>query len=55
MVFEVRPIGFVRSPFAEKVEAPRQATAAEGVAGTIEVLPEHEDALADLAGFSRIW
>ena len=55
MVFEVRPIGFVRSPFAEKVEAPRQATVADGIAGTIEVLPEHGDALSDLAGFGRIW
>jgi tRNA-Thr(GGU) m(6)t(6)A37 methyltransferase TsaA len=55
--FSVRPIGFVRSPFVEKVEAPRQAVAegAEGVAGRIEVLPEHEHALSDLDGFDRIW
>jgi tRNA-Thr(GGU) m(6)t(6)A37 methyltransferase TsaA len=53
----VRPIGFVRSPFVEKAEAPRQAVAegAEGVAGRIEMLPEHEHALADLDGFDRIW
>src|SRR4051812_28085149 len=55
MSFEVRPIGFVRSPFHEKVEAPRQATVAGDVVGEIEILPEHEDALADLGGFSRIW
>lgn len=55
--YVVRPIGFVRSPFVEKVQAPRQATAepAEGVRGTIEVLPEHEHALSDLAGFERLW
>lgn len=55
--FSVRPVGFVRSPFLEKVEAPRQAVAegAEGVAGRVEVLPEHEHALADLEGFDRIW
>ncbi|MBS2016110.1 MAG: tRNA (N6-threonylcarbamoyladenosine(37)-N6)-methyltransferase TrmO [Deltaproteobacteria bacterium] len=51
----VRPIGFVRSPFGEKAEAPRQAVVAEGVEGRIEVLPEHEHALDDLAGFERIW
>jgi tRNA-Thr(GGU) m(6)t(6)A37 methyltransferase TsaA len=53
----VRPIGFVRSPFVEKAEAPRQAVAegAEGVEGRIEILPEHEHALADLEGFDRIW
>lgn len=53
----VRPIGFVRSPFLEKAEAPRQAVAAgaEGVEGRIEMLPEHEHALDDLEGFDRIW
>lgn len=53
--FTVRPIGYVRSPFGEKVEAPRQAVLAEGVEGRIEVLPEHERALDDLASFDRIW
>lgn len=53
----VRPIGFVRSPFREKAEAPRQAVAegAAGVEGRIEMLPEHEHALDDLDGFDRIW
>ncbi len=50
----VRPIGFVRSPFGEKVEAPRQGTAG-GAAGTVEVLPPYQDALEDLDGFERIW
>ncbi len=55
--FVVRPIGFVRSPFVEKVQAPRQATAsvAEGTCGVIELLPEHEHALEDVAGFERLW
>ncbi|MBX3233647.1 MAG: tRNA (N6-threonylcarbamoyladenosine(37)-N6)-methyltransferase TrmO [Labilithrix sp.] len=51
----VRPIGFVRSPFAEKVEAPRQGILAEGVEGSIELLPEYADALDDLAAFDRVW
>jgi tRNA-Thr(GGU) m(6)t(6)A37 methyltransferase TsaA len=51
----VRPIGFVRSPFSEKVEAPRQPTAAAGAFGTVEVLPAYADALADLDAFDRIW
>lgn len=57
MDFTVRPIGFVRSPFHEKVEAPRQAVADGGrdVEGRIEMLPEHEHALDDLEGFDRIW
>jgi tRNA-Thr(GGU) m(6)t(6)A37 methyltransferase TsaA len=53
--YAVRPIGFVRSPFAEKVEAPRQAVTAEGVLGRVELLPEFEHALSDLDGFDRVW
>jgi tRNA-Thr(GGU) m(6)t(6)A37 methyltransferase TsaA len=53
--FVVRPIGFARTPFVEKVDAPRQGVVAEDVVGRIEVLPEHERALDDLAGFDRIW
>jgi tRNA (adenine37-N6)-methyltransferase len=53
--FTVRPIGVVRSPFREKVEAPRQAIVARDVPGTLVLHPEHEHALADLAGFERIW
>jgi tRNA-Thr(GGU) m(6)t(6)A37 methyltransferase TsaA len=51
----VRPIGIVRSPYKEKVEAPRQATIGSDVVGTIEIVPELVDALDDLQGFERIW
>jgi len=51
----LRPIGTIRSPFHEKSEAPRQAIVAAETTGSIEILPEHEDALSDLAGFDRIW
>jgi tRNA-Thr(GGU) m(6)t(6)A37 methyltransferase TsaA len=51
----VRPIAFVRSPFVEKAEAPRQAACARGVVGSVEVLPAYRDALEDLEGFDRVW
>jgi tRNA-Thr(GGU) m(6)t(6)A37 methyltransferase TsaA len=51
----VRPIGYVRSPFNEKVEAPRQGTVSGGAPGTVEVLPPYLDALADLESFERVW
>jgi len=54
-LFTVRPIGYVRSPFNEKVEAPRQAIVAGDVTATIEILPEYRDGLSDLEGFDRIW
>jgi tRNA-Thr(GGU) m(6)t(6)A37 methyltransferase TsaA len=53
----LRPIGFVRSPFSERAEAPRQPYAAEGARGTIELLPnqDFEHALEDLDTWDHIW
>ena len=53
----LRPIGFVRSPFVDRVSTPRQPAAARGVRGTIELLPGHnfEHALADLDTWDHIW
>lgn len=55
MELVVRPVAIARSPFNEKVEAPRQGPLAADVEGTLEVLPEYRDALDDLSGFDRIW
>src|SRR6266851_5725324 len=53
----VRPIGFLRSPFGERVNAPRQPYAAKGVRGTIELLADRnfEHALSDLEAWDHIW
>jgi tRNA-Thr(GGU) m(6)t(6)A37 methyltransferase TsaA len=59
----VRPIGFVKSPFKEKAEAPRQAVLARARthenesdgSATIHLNVAYRDALDDLAGFDRIW
>ncbi|WP_394837348.1 tRNA (N6-threonylcarbamoyladenosine(37)-N6)-methyltransferase TrmO [Pendulispora rubella] len=49
------PIGVLRTPFKEKMHAPRQAVIARDVPGTIELLPEYEHALTDLEGIDRLW
>ena len=51
------PIGVVRSPFVEKVDAPRQAQAAIDVEATIELFPgrDLEHAIEDLATWERLW
>jgi tRNA-Thr(GGU) m(6)t(6)A37 methyltransferase TsaA len=51
------PIGVIRTPFKEKVEAPRQPYAAVGVKGTIELYPgnQYELALCDLESWERVW
>jgi tRNA-Thr(GGU) m(6)t(6)A37 methyltransferase TsaA len=48
------PIGTVHSPFTEKEDMPIQPTGATGVKGTVELLKEFKDGLADLEGFSHI-
>ena len=59
MSFAFEPIGFVRSPFVERAEAPRQAVAegAKGIEGRIELLAGRgfEDALEGLDAFTHLW
>ena len=59
MPYAFEPIGFVRSPFTERVAAPRQAVAdgGKGVSGRVELLPGHgyDDALEGLAAWSHAW
>ncbi len=50
-----KPIGIVNSPFSEQQGTPIQPTCAEGSQGSIEIYPEYAPAVADLAGFDRIW
>ena len=49
-----QPIGRVRSPHKEPKGTPIQPTAAEGVEGEIEILPEYVEGLTDLDGFSHL-
>ena len=53
----VTPIGVVRSPFTEKMQAPRQPTAAQATLGRVELRPgqDFEHALEDLRTFRYVW
>ena len=53
----LEPIGYLRSEFGTRVEAPRQPAASQETPGVIELLPgrNYEHALEDLAGWERIW
>ncbi len=60
--YTYHPIGFVRTPYARRIDAPHQPTVVEGTESgapaeaTLELdaaLPE--TVLRDLAGFERIW
>jgi tRNA-Thr(GGU) m(6)t(6)A37 methyltransferase TsaA len=50
-----RPIGVIRSPHTEKKDTPIQPVFAKGVAGQVEVLPQYEEGLRDIEGFSHIY
>jgi len=51
------PIGVVRTPFAEKAQAPRQAVASAGARGHIELVAGagFEDALDGIEAWSHLW
>ena len=51
------PIGVVRSPFDERVDAPRQASVGRDVVGRIELFSGrgYEHALEGLSGWEYVW
>ncbi len=51
------PIGVIRTPFAERVGAPRQTYVAPDVEGTIVLAPgrDFEHAMCDLDGWEYLW
>jgi len=55
-MIELRPIGIVRSPFAQQSGTPAQPSfAGDEAVGTVEVDPHLEEGLAGIEGFDRIW
>ena len=54
-VVEMKPIGFVRSPYRDKAEIPKGPGAEHRAEGTLEVRPELEAGLQDIEGFSHLF
>ena len=54
MKIEYQPIGVVHSPFNKLEDIPDQPYFAKGISGTVEVFPDFQNGLQDLAGFSHI-
>ena len=52
---EMRPIGFVRSPYRDKAEIPKGPGAEHHAEGTLELRPELEAGLQDIEGFSHLF
>ena len=52
---QMRPIGFVKSPYSETAQVPKGFGARHEAEGTIEILPEFELGLTDIEGFSHLY
>jgi tRNA-Thr(GGU) m(6)t(6)A37 methyltransferase TsaA len=53
--YEMRPIGFVRSPFRAVEEIPKGLGAQHEADGVLDILPELAAGLADVEGFSHLY
>jgi tRNA-Thr(GGU) m(6)t(6)A37 methyltransferase TsaA len=54
-MFEMRPIGYVRSPYQETKQVPRGRGAKHEAEGVLDILPEFEEGLTDIEGFSHLF
>ncbi len=52
---QLRVIGRARTPWTRREDAPHQPPAAPDAKAVVEIAPEYREALADVAGFGRIW
>ena len=52
---EMRAIGFVSSPYSETAQVPKGWGAKHEVEGAIDILPEFEEGLTDIEGFSHLF
>jgi tRNA-Thr(GGU) m(6)t(6)A37 methyltransferase TsaA len=54
-LFTLQPIGFVRSPYKETAEVPKGLGTKHEAEGTLEILPDFEQGLTDIEGFSHLF
>jgi tRNA-Thr(GGU) m(6)t(6)A37 methyltransferase TsaA len=54
-MFEMRPIGFVRSPYDVTTQIPKGCGAKHEAEGVLDILPEFEEGLTDIEGFSHLF
>ena len=54
-MIEMRPIGYVRSPYSETSQIPKGRGAQHEATGVLELEPEFEEGLRDIEGFSHLY
>lgn len=53
--FALRPIGYVSSPYRQTSEIPKGLGARHHAEGVLRILPEFEEGLTDIEGFSHLF
>ena len=54
-MFEMRPVGFIRSQYTDTSQVPKGCGAKHEAEGFVEVLEEFEEGLLDIEGFSHLF
>lgn len=54
IAFQMRPIGFVRTPYSDTSRVPKGPGAEHKAEGVLEILPGLEPGLTDIEGFSHL-
>jgi tRNA-Thr(GGU) m(6)t(6)A37 methyltransferase TsaA len=55
MSFAMHPIGYVRNSFSDKAQIPKGPFAKHEADGVLEILPDLEQGLTDIEGFSHLY
>jgi len=53
--YAMRPVGHVRTPFTDVSQVPKGHGAEHAAEGVLEILPEFEEGLTDIDGFSHLY
>jgi tRNA-Thr(GGU) m(6)t(6)A37 methyltransferase TsaA len=53
--YTMRPVGHVRTPFTDVSQVPKGHGAEHAAEGVLEILPEFEEGLTDIDGFSHLY
>ena len=53
--WKMRPIGYIRSSYSDTLEVPKGLGTKHTKEGTLEILPEFEQGLQDIEGFSHLF
>ena len=54
-MFEMRPVGFIRSQYTDTSQVPKGCGARHEAEGFVEILEEFEEGLLDVEGFSHLF